>query len=72
MMKTKRKKCYSEPLCLIMQVSEATQLMNASVPGQHNSAENGGTFNTAKQAILLQTAEEEDESSNNYHYSVWD
>ena len=36
--KKKQKKNYSAPKCEIVQVSESTYLMDASMPGQHKKA----------------------------------
>ena len=38
MEKKKQKKNYSAPKCEIVQVSESTYLMDASMPGQHKKA----------------------------------
>ena len=38
MEKKKQKKNYSAPKCEIVQVSESTYLMDASMPGQHRKA----------------------------------
>ena len=38
MRKKQEKKDYSAPRCMIIQVSETTYLMDASVPGQHKKA----------------------------------
>ncbi|MBF1569779.1 MAG: hypothetical protein HXO21_00105 [Prevotella sp.] len=38
MEKKKQKKNYSSPKCEIVQVSESTYLMDASMPGQHRKA----------------------------------
>ena len=38
MRKRQEKKDYSAPRCMIIQVSETTYLMDASVPGQHKKA----------------------------------
>ena len=37
-MRKKQKKNYSAPKCEIVQVSESTYLMDASMPGQHRKA----------------------------------
>ena len=37
-MRKKQKKNYSAPKCEIVQVSESTYLMDASMPGQHKKA----------------------------------
>ena len=38
MRKKQDKKDYSAPRCMIIQVSESTYLMDASMPGQHRKA----------------------------------
>ena len=38
MRKKQEKKDYSAPRCMIIQVSESTYLMDASMPGQHKKA----------------------------------
>ena len=61
MRKEQTKKDYSAPECIIIQVNEATNLMDTSYPGQHNPAQSGGTFGDAKQAPgWLSEDEEED------------
>ena len=50
MRKKQVKKSYSAPECMIIQVNEATYLMDASMPGQHNPAQSGGTSGDAKKA----------------------
>ena len=50
MRKKQVKKSYSAPECTIIQVNEATYLMDASMPGQHNPAQPGGTSGDAKKA----------------------
>ena len=50
MRKKQVKKSYSAPECVIIQVNEATYLMDASMPGQHNPAQPGGTYGDAKKA----------------------
>ena len=50
MRKKQEKKDYSAPRCMIIQVSETTYLMDASLPSQHNPAQPGGSFGDAKQA----------------------
>ena len=50
MRKKQVKKSYSVPACMIIQVNEATYLMDASMPGQHNPAQSGGTSGDAKKA----------------------
>ena len=50
MRKEQTKRDYSAPRCMIIQVNEATYLMDASMPGQHNPAQSGGTYGDAKKA----------------------
>lgn len=68
MNKTKQKKGYSAPSCIIVRVSEATNLLDASFPSQHNPAQPGGTISSAKQAPAWQEVGEE--SSENF--SGWE
>ena len=51
MSKKQVKKSYSAPECTIIQVYETTYLMDASMPGQHNPAQPGGTSGDAKKAF---------------------
>ena len=63
MRKEQTKRDYSAPSCMIIQVSETTNLMDTSFPSQHNPAQSGGTFGDAKQAPgWLSEDEEEDET----------
>ena len=63
MRKKQVKKSYSAPACMIIQVNEATYLMDASMPGQHNPAQSGGTYGDAKQAPgWLSESEDENET----------
>ena len=63
MRKKQVKKSYSTPACMIIQVNEATYLMDTSFPSQHNPAQSGGTFGDAKQAPgWLSESEDEDEN----------
>ena len=48
MRKKQVKKSYSAPECMIIQVNEATYLMDTSFPSQHNPAQPGGTISNAK------------------------
>ena len=50
MSKKQVKKSYSAPTCMIIQVNETTFLMDASMPGEHNPAQPGGSFGDAKKA----------------------
>ena len=63
MRKEQTKRDYSAPCCMIIQVSETTNLMDTSFPSQHNPAQSGGTSGDAKQAPgWLSEEEEEDEN----------
>lgn len=68
MNKTKQKKVYSAPSCIIVRVSEATNLLDASFPSQHNPAQPGGTISSAKQAPAWQEVSEE----NSEDFSGWE
>ena len=61
MSKKQVKKSYSAPACMIIQVNETTYLMDASMPGQHNPAQPGGTSGDAKKAFDWMN-EDEDET----------
>ena len=50
MRKEQTKRDYSAPHCMIIQVSETTNLMDTSFPSQHNPAQSGGTYGDAKKA----------------------
>ena len=67
MRKEQTKRDYSAPRCMIIQVNEATYLMDASMPGQHNPAQSGGTSGDAKKAPNWMS-ESEDEGEN----SMWE
>ena len=60
MSKKQVKKSYSAPECMIIQVNEATYLMDASMPGQHNPAQPGGTSGDAKKAFDWMNEDEEE------------
>ena len=63
MRKEQTKRDYSAPSCMIIQVSETTNLMDTSFPSQHNPAQSGGSMGDAKQAPgWLSKEEEEDEN----------
>lgn len=68
MNKTKQKKGYSAPSCIIVRVCEATNLLDASFPSQHNPAQPGGTISSAKQAPAWQEVGEE----NSEDFSGWE
>ena len=65
MRKKQEKKDYSAPRCMIIQVSETTYLMDASLPSQHNPAQPGGSLGDAKQASnwMIESEEETEHSS---------
>ena len=67
MRKKQVKKSYSAPTCMIIRVNEATYLMDASMPGQHNPAQSGGTYGDAKKAPNWMS-EGEDEGE----HSMWE
>ena len=60
MRKKQVKKSYSAPACMIIQVNEATDFMQTSMPGQHHPAHHGHGPSSAKAAIMWQENEEED------------
>jgi len=68
MRKEQTKRDYSAPHCMIIQVSETTNLMETSFPGQHNPATDGGTLQSesqseeAKQTLFWQDMAEESET----------
>ena len=59
--KKKQKKNYSSPECEIVQVSESTYLMDASMPGQHKKA-NHATGPAAAKASQWDENDFEDEA----------
>ena len=54
MRKKQVKKSYSAPACMIIQVNEATYLMDTSFPGQHNPAHHATGPSSAKASIMWQ------------------
>jgi len=50
-MKTNKREVYLAPQCLIVQMSEATYLMDTSFPSQHRPANPGGTISSAKASM---------------------
>ena len=68
MRKEQTKRDYSAPRCMIIQVSETTNLMDTSFPSQHRPAHHGGTISSAK-ASMSWDEEEEDEDEEN---SSWE
>ena len=63
MRKKQVKKSYSAPECTIIQVNEATDFMQTSMPGQHNPAHHGHGPSSAKAATMWQEEEEENEQN---------
>ena len=61
MRKKQEKKDYSAPRCMIIQVSESTYLMDASMPGQHKKA-NHATGPAAAKANQWNEEDFEDEA----------
>ena len=63
MRKEQTKRDYSAPHCMIIKVSETTNLMDTSYPGQHNPAQPGGNMGDAKQAPGWLSEEEEEDGN---------
>ena len=63
MRKNQVKKSYSAPECTIIQVNEATNLMDTSFPSQHRPAHHGGTISSAKASMPWDEDEDEDEEN---------
>ena len=63
MRKKQVKKSYSAPECMIIQVNEATYLMDSSFHSQHNPAQSGGSMGDAKQAPSWLSEGEDDEEN---------
>ena len=64
MRKEQTKKDYSAPSCMIIQVSETTNLMDTSFPSQHRPGHHGGTISSAKSSMSWEEeAEDEDEEN---------
>ena len=67
MEKKKQKKNYSAPKCEIVHVNETTNLMDASMPGQHRKANHAtGPAATAKSVGLWNEEDLEDESTSSW------
>ena len=66
MKKKQMKKDYSAPKCMIIQMNEATYLMDTSFPGQHKPAHHGVGPSSAKAAQMWQDDEEDDESTSSW------
>ena len=64
MRKKQVKKSYSTPECMIIQVNEATDFMQTSMPGQHHPAHHGTGPSSAKAATIWQEDEEEGDEQN--------
>ena len=64
MRKKQVKKSYSAPACMIIQVNEATYLMDTSFPGQHKPAHHGVGPSSAKAAPAWQEDEESEDPQN--------
>ena len=58
MMKTKERKVYHAPLCLVAQMSEETNLMATSFPSQHNPGQHASGPSSAKAVTEWEDVEE--------------
>ena len=58
MMKTKERKVYHAPQCLIAHMSEETNLMATSFPSQHNPGHHASGPSSAKAATEWEDIEE--------------
>ena len=65
MEKMKQNEIYSAPKCEIVQVSESTYLMDASMPGQHKKA-NHATGPAAAKASQWNDEDLEDETASSW------
>ena len=67
MRKEQTKRDYSAPSCMIIQMNEATYLMDTSFPSQHRKANHAtGPAATAKSAGLWNDEDLEDESASSW------
>ena len=67
MRKKQVKKSYSAPACMIIQVNEATYLMDTSFPSQHRKANHAaGPSASAKESGLWNDEDLEDESASSW------
>ena len=66
MRKKQVKKSYSTPECTIIQVNEATNLMQTSFPGQHRKANHATGPAAAKSAGLWNDEDLEDETTSSW------
>ena len=60
MRKKQVKKSYFAPACMIIQVNEATYLMDASFPSQHRPGHHGGTISSAKASMSWEEDKDEE------------
>ena len=58
MMKTKERKVYHAPQCLVAQMSEETNLMATSFPSQHNPGHHASGPSSAKAITEWEDVEE--------------
>ena len=63
MRKEQTKRDYSAPRCMIIQVSETTNLMDTSFPSQHRPGHHGGTISSAKTSMSWEEDEDEENPS---------
>ena len=66
MRKEQTKRDYSAPACMIIQVSETTNLMDTSFPSQHRKANHATGPAAAKSAGLWNEEDLEDESTSSW------
>ena len=66
MRKKQVKKSYSAPACMIIQVNEATYLMDTSFPSQHKKAHKASGPAAAKSAGLWNDEDLEDETASSW------
>ena len=72
MEKKKQKKNYSAPKCEIVQVSESTCLMDASMPGQHKKANHASGPSASAKSFGLWNDEYFEDGNNEESTSSWD
>ena len=66
MRKKQVKKSYSAPACMIIQVNEATNLMQTSFPSQHKKAHKASGPAAAKESGLWNDEDLEDENTSSW------
>ena len=66
MEKKKQKKNYSAPKCEIVHVNETTNLMDASMPGQHKKANHATGPSAAAKASQWNVEDFEDENTSSW------